>query len=83
MWWRSSGHHQPTHTVKTHYSNIFDFLTGEKHLAAVVTALGASVHDLFALARVNQATWAALAGDHKLWRALYVQKDPLVTPDIR
>ena len=71
------------HTVTTQYKDIFEFLVGEKHLAAVVTALGDSVHDLFALARVNKATWAALAGDHALWRGVYVDNDPLVTPDIR
>jgi hypothetical protein len=41
------------------------------------------VHDLFALARVTTATWEALAGDHKLWRGVYLDTDPLVTPDIR
>lgn len=70
-------------TFKTHYRNIFDFLIGENHLPAVVAALNYSVQDIFALARVSTATWAALAPDHKLWRGVYVENDPLVTPDIR
>jgi len=81
--WRSSSKQKPSHTVKTPYKHIFEFLIAEKHLSAVVAALGTSVHDLFALARVNKATWDALAGDHSLWRAVYVDTDPLVTPDIR
>lgn len=84
MFWLSSSQHKPSKpTVKTQYKDIFEVLIGEKHLAAVVTALEGSVHDLFALARVNIATWAALAGDHRLWRGVYLDTDPLVTPDIR
>jgi hypothetical protein len=83
MWWRSAKQPKPAHTVKTPYRDIFEFLVAEKHLPAVVTALGSCVHDLFALARVNKATWEALAGDHKLWRGVYLQTDPLITPDIR
>lgn len=84
MFWRSSSQHKSSKpTVNTQYKDIFEFLIGEKHLAAVVTALDGCVHDLFALARVNTATWEALAGDHKLWRGLYLDTDPLVTPDIR
>lgn len=84
MFWRSSSQYKPNKpTVKTQYKDIFDFLIGEKHLAAVVTALDSDVHDLFALARANNATWEALAGDHRLWRGVYLDNDPLVTPDIR
>lgn len=86
--WPFSRHKHTTshHTVKTQYKNIFEFLAAEREgalLAAVVAELGTSVHDLFALARVNQTTWAALSGDHTLWRTVYVNTDPLVTPDIR
>jgi hypothetical protein len=83
MFWRASSQSKAKHTVKTHYRDILDFLIGERHLAAVVDALQGSVHDLFSLARVNTATWAALAGDHALWRGVYVDSDPLVTNDIR
>jgi hypothetical protein len=84
MFWRSSPKQKGScTTVKTQYRNLFDFLIGENHLPAVVAALNHSVHDIFALARVNTATWAALAPDHKLWRGVYVENDPLVTPDIR
>lgn len=84
MFWRGSS--QPKHakpTVKTHYRDIIDFIIGEKHLGAVVDALQGCVHDLFSLVRVSPATWAALAGDHMLWRGVYVDNDPLVTNDIR
>lgn len=82
---KASKHNKPNTapTVATHYRDIFSFLIGEQLLPALVSALESNVKDLFALARLNKATWAALAGDHKLWRAVYVESDPLVTPPIR
>uniref|UniRef100_A0A383V5G0 Uncharacterized protein n=1 Tax=Tetradesmus obliquus TaxID=3088 RepID=A0A383V5G0_TETOB len=32
---------------------------------------------------VNKALWGELACDHKLWRGVYLDNDPLVTPEIR
>lgn len=71
------------HTVKTHYKNVFDCLVNEGRLGSIVDALGSSIIDLYALARVNKQLWSALADDDKLWRALYIENDPLVSSDIR
>lgn len=70
-------------SIPTSHKHIFDCLIAEQHLHRVVAALGSSIFDLFALARVNRALWDALAGEHKLWREVYLDNDPLVTPDIR
>lgn len=75
--------HTPTHTTTTHYKNVFDCLINEGRLESIVHALGSSIIDLYALARVNKQLWGALADDQKLWRGLYVQNDPLVSSDIR
>jgi hypothetical protein len=65
------------------FKDVFDFLIKQQRLPALVKALGSSIHDLLALTLVNKALWAELAGDHKLWRGVYLDNDPLVTPEIR
>lgn len=82
LFWRKQ-QTPPTHTVQTHYQNIFDCLVNEKLLSSVLQCLGSSIKDVYALARVNKQLWHALADDHKLWRSLYVDSDPLVSSDIR
>lgn len=65
------------------YIDLFDFLIKEDRLAVIVNALGTDIRDLVSLTLVNKALWAQLAADHKLWRAVYLGNDPLITPDIR
>jgi hypothetical protein len=65
------------------YKDVFDFLIKQQRLPALVKALGSSIHDLMSLTFVNKALWNELAGDHKLWRAVYLDNDPLVTQEIR
>jgi hypothetical protein len=65
------------------FKDVFDFLIKQQRLPALVKALGSSIHDLLSLTLINKALWGELAGDHKLWRAVYLDNDPLVTPEAR
>lgn len=82
LFWRQQ-QSKTTHTVKTHYKDVFDCIICEGRLDGIVRDLGSSIIDIYALARVNKQLWTALADDHELWRALYLDNDPIVVPDIR
>jgi hypothetical protein len=78
------GRSKAAQDVQAHkYKDVFDFLIKQQRLPILVKALGSSIHDLLSLTAVNKALWSELAGDHKLWRAVYLDNDPLVTPEIR
>jgi hypothetical protein len=65
------------------YEHVLDFLIRRKLLGKVLKDLKPHIPTLFSLARVCKATWQRLAADADLWRDVYLDNDPLITPQLR
>lgn len=66
-----------------HHRDVFTYLLEEKLLDRVVRHLDGCIFDIFNLTRTNRLLWQALSSDNDLWKPLYLDNDPLVTPQLR